>query len=50
MKKPYVEGKLCYLPTPEADVANSNWYEWFSDPIITNFLLDRFWPNSKLNY
>jgi|LauGreSuBDMM15SN_2_FD.fasta_scaffold272806_1 RimJ/RimL family protein N-acetyltransferase len=47
MKNPYIVGKLCYLRTPEEDDANSHWYEWFSDPIITKFLLDRFWPNSK---
>ena len=47
MKNPYVVGKLCYLRTPEEDDANSHWYEWFSDPIVTKFLLERFWPNSK---
>jgi RimJ/RimL family protein N-acetyltransferase len=44
---PYVVGKLCYLRTPEEDDASSNWYEWFSDPTITKFLIERFWPNSK---
>ena len=47
MKNPYVVGKLCYLRTPEEDDANSHWYEWFSDPLVTKFLIERFWPNSK---
>lgn len=35
------------MRSPEEDDAFSDWYEWFSDPIVTKFLIDRFWPNSK---
>lgn len=48
MINPYVVGKLCYLRIPEEDDANSHWYEWFSDPLVTKFLTERFWPNSKI--
>ena len=47
MINPYAVGKLCYLRTPEEDDAGSAWYEWFSDPTVTKFLIERFWPNSK---
>ena len=47
MLNPYAIGKLCYLRIPEESDVNSSWYEWFSDPIVTKYLSDRFWPNSK---
>lgn len=43
----YSVGKLVYLRVPESDDAESNWYTWLSDPEITKFLVDRFWPNSR---
>jgi RimJ/RimL family protein N-acetyltransferase len=48
VKNPYVIGKFCYLRIPEISDIDSKWYEWFSDPIITRFLTDRFWPNTKI--
>ncbi len=47
MVNPYAIGKLCYLRIPEESDSNSGWYEWFSDPKVTKYLIDRYWPNSK---
>jgi len=47
MINPYAIGKLCYLRIPEESDSNSGWYEWFSDPITTKYLSDRYWPNTK---
>jgi RimJ/RimL family protein N-acetyltransferase len=47
MKNPYIIGSLCYLRVPEEVDCETNWNEWFSDPITSKFLVDRFWPNSK---
>jgi RimJ/RimL family protein N-acetyltransferase len=47
MINPYAIGKLCYLRIPEESDADSGWYEWFSDPEVTKYLTDRYWPNSK---
>lgn len=47
MKNPYAIGKTIYLRAPTAEDAEGNWYQWFSDPETTQFLGDRFWPNSK---
>ena len=47
MKNPYSIGKQIYLRAPERDDLDGNWYEWLSDPEITQFLADRSWPNNK---
>jgi RimJ/RimL family protein N-acetyltransferase len=47
MKNPYAIGKRCYLRVPEEGDVDSNWYEWFSDPTVTKYLTDHFWPNTK---
>ena len=46
MKNNYSSGKECYLRTPELNDADSEWYQWFSNPDVTKFLVDQFWPNS----
>ena len=46
MKNPYAIGKTIYLRAPSADDVEGNWYQWFSDPETTQFLGDRFWPNT----
>jgi len=46
MKNPYAIGKTIYLRAPSADDVEGNWYQWFSDPEITQYLGDRFWPNT----
>jgi RimJ/RimL family protein N-acetyltransferase len=47
MLNPYAIGKTIYLRSPEQSDLESRWYEWFSDPRITCFLGDRYWPNTK---
>ena len=47
MKNPYAIGKTIYLRAPSADDIQGNWYQWFSDPEVTQYLGDRFWPNTK---
>jgi len=32
---------------PEISDVESEWYTWFSNPEITKYLTDRYWPNSK---
>lgn len=46
MKNNYAAGKYCYLRTPELNDAESQWYQWFSNPDVTKYLVDQFWPNS----
>ncbi len=46
MKNPYSIGKNIYLRTPTKEDLNGEWHEWFSDPEITKYLADRWWPNS----
>jgi len=48
LKNPYAIGDKCYLRVPEEDDADSNWYQWFSEPGITKYLTDHFWPNTKV--
>ena len=48
MINPYAIGKLCYLRIPEESDAASGWYQWFSEPSVTKYLTDRYWPNSKV--
>lgn len=53
MINPYAIGKNIYLRAPRREDLDGNWYEWFSDPEITEFLADRYWPNtieSQLNF
>ncbi len=47
MKNPYSIGKQIYLRAPEREDLEGNWYEWLSDPEITQYLGDRSWPNNK---
>ena len=47
MHNPYAIGNKIYLRSPEQLDLESRWYEWFSDPNITCFLGDRYWPNTK---
>lgn len=46
MMNPYAIGKTIYLRAPRADDVEGNWYQWFSDPEITQYLTDRWWPNT----
>ena len=46
MKNPYSIGKDIYLRTPTKEDLNGKWHEWFSDPEVTRYLSDRWWPNS----
>lgn len=47
MKNPYSVGKSIYLRAPERDDLDGKWYEWLSDPEISQYLADRTWPNNK---
>lgn len=49
MTNPYEIGKTIYLRTPTKNDIYENWYQWFSDPETTEFLIDRWWPNSVEN-
>lgn len=42
----YASGKTVYLRAPAAGDAAGRWHEWFSDPEITQFLGERWWPNT----
>lgn len=46
MINPYAVGKNIYLRAPCASDVDGEWYQWFSDPEVTQYLVDRFWPNS----
>ena len=46
MNNPYAIGKLIYLRAPAEKDLSGKWYEWFSDPEVTQYLADRYWPNS----
>lgn len=46
MINPYCTGKTVYLRAPTQADAEGAWYQWFSDPETTSFLVDRFWPNT----
>lgn len=46
MTNPYAIGKTVYLRAPSRADAAGRWHEWFSDPDVTEFLLDRWWPNT----
>jgi len=47
MKNPYAIGKSVYLRAPDPEDINGNWYQWFSDPEVTQYLGDRYWPNTR---
>lgn len=47
MINPYSIGKKIYLRSPSEEDLNGSWYEWFSDPEVTQYLADRYWPNSR---
>lgn len=46
MNNPYAIGKLIYLRAPTVEDVEGRWYQWFSDPETTQYLNDRFWPNT----
>ena len=46
MKNPYAIGRAIYLRAPERSDIEKNWYEWFSDPEITQYLSGHYWPNT----
>lgn len=46
MINPYAIGKKIYLRAPVEDDVTGNWYQWLSDPEITAFLGERWWPNT----
>ena len=45
MKNPYIVGKKIYLRAPEESDIDKEWYQWFSDQNITEFLHHHL-PNS----
>jgi ribosomal-protein-alanine N-acetyltransferase len=47
MVNPYAIGKKIYLRAPVEEDVFGNWYQWLSDPEITRYLADRYWPNTK---
>ena len=46
MNNPYSVGNKIYLRAPTLEDAQGCWHEWFSDEDVTQFLGDRYWPNS----
>ena len=46
MRNPYAIGKTIYLRAPEKEDVEGKWYQWFSDPEVTQYLSDRWWPNT----
>ncbi len=42
----YAIGKKIYLRAPVEEDVRGNWYQWLSDPEITAFLGERWWPNT----
>ena len=49
MKNPYEIGKIVYLRPPEEEDLDSKWYTWLNDAETTQYLGDRYWPNTKAN-
>jgi RimJ/RimL family protein N-acetyltransferase len=49
MQNPYIIGNRYYLRHPTLQDAEGSWHEWFSDPLVTQFLIDRNLPNSIEN-
>ena len=46
MHNPYSIGNSLYLRAPTQEDVDGAWHEWFSDEVTTQFLADRFWPNT----
>lgn len=46
MINPYAVGKQIYLRAPNEADLEGRWHEWLSDPELTQFLVDRYWPNT----
>lgn len=46
MINPYAIGKSIYLRAPIESDVDGEWYQWFSDPDVTQYLGDRYWPNT----
>ena len=46
MTNPYAIGRRVYLRAPTAEDAAGRWHEWFSDPETTQYMSDRYWPNT----
>jgi ribosomal-protein-alanine N-acetyltransferase len=46
MVNPYAIGKNIYFRAPSLEDVSGNWYQWLSDPEITAFLGERWWPNT----
>src|SRR5688572_12862249 len=46
MVNPYAIGRTVYLRAPAAGDVAGRWYQWFSDPDLTQFLSERWWPNT----
>lgn len=46
MNNPYAIGKCIYLRAPTIADVEGLWHEWFSDPETTQYLIDRYWPNT----
>ncbi len=47
MINPYAIGKNIYLRAPCLSDVDGMWYQWFSDLEVTQYLGERFWPNTK---
>lgn len=46
MRNAYAVGRKIYLRAPTLADAQGSWFEWFSDEEVTQFLGDRYWPNT----
>ena len=46
MTNPYSIGKFIYLRHPTNKDVSGDWYQWLSDPEITKYMPERYWPNS----
>lgn len=47
MINPYAIGKQVYLRAPSEEDLTGSWYEWLSDPETTQYLGNRYWPNTR---
>lgn len=46
MYNPYSIGRTVYLRAPNREDVEGRWHQWFSDPETTQYLSDRYWPNT----
>jgi RimJ/RimL family protein N-acetyltransferase len=46
MYNPYAIGRSIYLRAPSKPDLDGSWHTWFSDPETTQYLADRYWPNT----